>query len=99
MKKVIRLIGMFLTVVKVSASTIPVDQDPYLSDNIVSSVKNISISNINTNMNNIPREFSNLNNHNNDIIETFDNIEGYQNNNDFIKEGWGPSNLISAIAC
>ena len=44
MKKVIRLIGMFLTVVKVSASTIPMDQDPYLSDNIVSSVKNISIS-------------------------------------------------------
>ena len=44
MKKVIRVIGMIITVVKVSASTLPMDQDPYLSDNIVSSVKDISIS-------------------------------------------------------
>ena len=39
-----RVIGMIITVVKVSASTLPMDQDPYLSDNIVSSVKDISIS-------------------------------------------------------
>ena len=44
MKKLIRVIGMIFTVVKVSAGTFPMDQDPYLSDNIVSSVKNISIS-------------------------------------------------------
>ena len=39
-----RVIGMIITVVKVSAGTLPMDQDPYLSDNIVSSVKDISIS-------------------------------------------------------
>ena len=44
MKKVMRVIGMIITVVKVSAGTLPMDQDPYLSDNIVSSVKDISIS-------------------------------------------------------
>jgi len=44
MKKVMRIIGMFFTIVKVSASTLPMNQDPYLSDNIVSSVKDISIS-------------------------------------------------------
>ena len=44
MKKVMRVIGMFFTIVKLSAGTMPMDQDPSLSDNIVSSVKDISIS-------------------------------------------------------
>ena len=44
MKKVIRIIGMCFTVIKVSAATVGLDQDPYLSDNIVASVQNISIS-------------------------------------------------------
>ena len=44
MKKVMRVIGIIFTIVKVSASTLPMDQDPYLSDNITSSVKDISIS-------------------------------------------------------
>ncbi len=44
MKKLIRVIGMIFTIVRVSAGTFPMDQDPYLSDNIVSSVKDISIS-------------------------------------------------------
>ena len=35
---------MIFTIVRVSAGTFPMDQDPYLSDNIVSSVKDISIS-------------------------------------------------------
>ena len=39
-----RVIGLFFTIVKVSAGTLPMEQDPYLSDNIVSSVKDISIS-------------------------------------------------------
>jgi len=43
MKKVIRLLGIFFTIVKVSAGTIGIEQDPYLSDNIVASVQNISI--------------------------------------------------------
>ena len=44
MKKVIRVIGMIFTIVKVSAGTLPADNDAYLSDNILSSVKDISIS-------------------------------------------------------
>ena len=44
MKKVIRIIGIFFTIVKVSAGTIGINQDPYLSDNIVTSVQDISIS-------------------------------------------------------
>ena len=44
MKKIIRIIGMLLTVVKVSASTVGLDQDPYLSGNIIASVQDISIS-------------------------------------------------------
>jgi len=44
MKKVIRIIGIFFTIVKVSAGTVGINQDPYLSDNIVTSVQDISIS-------------------------------------------------------
>jgi len=44
MKKVIRVIGMIFTIVKVSAETLPADNDAYLSDNILSSVQDISIS-------------------------------------------------------
>ena len=44
MKKVIRVIGMIFTIVKVSAGTLPADNDAYLTDNILSSVKDISIS-------------------------------------------------------
>ncbi len=44
MKKVIRVIGMIFTIVKVSAGTLPTDNDAYLTDNILSSVKDISIS-------------------------------------------------------
>ena len=43
MKKVIRVIGMIFTIVKISAGTLPADNDVYLSDNILSSVKDISI--------------------------------------------------------
>mgnify|MGYP001284641917 CR=1 FL=1 len=43
MKKIIRVIGMFFTIVKVSAGTVGLDQDPYLSDNIVGSIQDISI--------------------------------------------------------
>ena len=39
-----RVIGMIITVVKVSAGTLPMDQDPHLSDNTVSSLNDISIS-------------------------------------------------------
>ena len=42
MKKLIRLIGILFTIVKVSAGTVGIDQDPYLSDNIVVSVQDIS---------------------------------------------------------
>ena len=44
MKKVIRIIGMFFTIVKVSAGIVGFDQDLYLSDNIVGSIQDISIS-------------------------------------------------------
>ena len=44
MKKVIRIIGIFFTIVKVSAETVGVEYDTYLSDNIVTSVQDISIS-------------------------------------------------------
>ena len=44
MKKIMRIIGIFITIVKVSAGTSGIDQDPYLSNNIVESVKDISIS-------------------------------------------------------
>ena len=44
MKKIIRLTGMFLTIVKLSVGAISPDTDPYLSDNILGSVQNISIS-------------------------------------------------------
>ena len=40
----IRLIGIIFIVVKVSAATVGFEQDPYLSDNIVTSVKEISMS-------------------------------------------------------
>ena len=39
-----RVIGMLFTIVKVSAGTVGLDQDPYLSDQIVNSVQDISIS-------------------------------------------------------
>ena len=39
-----RIIGIFITIVKVSAGTSGIDQDPYLSNNIVESVKDISTS-------------------------------------------------------
>ena len=38
MKKIMRTMGIFITIVKVSAGTIGNDQDPYLSNNIVESV-------------------------------------------------------------
>ena len=44
MKKVIRIIGMFFTIVKVSAGVTDANHDPYLSDNIAKSVQDISIS-------------------------------------------------------
>ena len=44
MKKLIRTIGLLFTIVKVSAGTVDLGQDPYLSDNIVASVQDISIS-------------------------------------------------------
>ena len=44
MKRVIRILGMLFTIVKVSASTFGINQDPYLIDNIVTSVEEISIS-------------------------------------------------------
>ena len=44
MKKVIRIIGIFFTIVKVSAGTVGINQDPYLSDKIITSVQDISIS-------------------------------------------------------
>ena len=44
MKKVMRVFGMFFTIVKVSAGTVGLDQDHYLPNNIVSSVQDISIS-------------------------------------------------------
>ena len=44
MKKLIQTIGILFTIVKVSAGTVDLDQDPYLSDNIVTSVQDISIS-------------------------------------------------------
>ena len=44
MKKVIRIIGFIFTIVKASAGTVGIDQDPYLSNNIVSTVQDISIS-------------------------------------------------------
>ena len=44
MKKLIRTIGILFTIVKVSAGTVDLDQDPYLSDNIVTTVQDISIS-------------------------------------------------------
>ena len=37
MKKLIQTIGILFTIVKVSAGTVDLDQDPYLSDNIVTS--------------------------------------------------------------
>ena len=44
MKKVIRVIGMFVIIVKVSVGAVGLDQDPYLSDNIVESIQDITIS-------------------------------------------------------
>ena len=44
MKKIIRLTGIFLTIVKLSVGAISPDTDPYLSDNILGSVQDISIS-------------------------------------------------------
>ena len=44
MKKIIRIIGIIITIVKVSAETVEAEYDPYLSDNIVTSVQDISIS-------------------------------------------------------
>ena len=44
MKKVIRITGMFLTIIKLSVGAVSPDTDPFLSDNIVASVKEISIS-------------------------------------------------------
>ena len=44
MKKVIRIIGMFFTIVKVSAGVIDANHDPYLSNHIATSVQDISIS-------------------------------------------------------
>ena len=44
MKKVIRTIGILFTIVKISAGTVNLDEDPYLSDNIVAPVQDISIS-------------------------------------------------------
>ena len=44
MKKLIRTIGILFTIVKVSAGTVDLDQDPYLSNNIIASVQDISIS-------------------------------------------------------
>ena len=44
MKKIIRIIGIIFTIVKVSAETVEAEYDPYLSDNIVTSVQDISIS-------------------------------------------------------
>ena len=44
MKKVLRVIGMFFAIVKVSAGTVELDQDPYLPNNIVASIQDISIS-------------------------------------------------------
>ena len=44
MKKVIRTIGILFTIVKVSAGTVDLNQDPYLAGNIVASVQDISIS-------------------------------------------------------
>ena len=44
MKKVLRIIGIIITIVKVSAEPVEGGYDPYLSDNIVTSVQDISIS-------------------------------------------------------
>ena len=44
MKKIIRITGMFLSIVKLSTAAIPAETDPYLSDNILASVQDISIS-------------------------------------------------------
>ena len=44
MKKVIRITGIFFTIFKLSAGDVSPDIDSYLSDNIVASVKDISIS-------------------------------------------------------
>ena len=44
MKKVIRITGIFFTIFKLSAGAVSPDIDSYLSDNIVASVKDISIS-------------------------------------------------------
>ena len=44
MKNFIRVIGIFFTIAKVQADMVGFDQDPYLSDNIVASIQNISIS-------------------------------------------------------
>jgi hypothetical protein len=46
MKKLIRTIGILFTIVKISAGTVNLDEDPYLSDNIVAPVQDISISNL-----------------------------------------------------
>ena len=44
MKKIIRITGIFLTIVKLSAGALSPDTDPFLSDNILASVQDISIS-------------------------------------------------------
>jgi len=44
MKKIIYITGIFLSVVKLSTAAQPVETDPYLSDNILASVQDISIS-------------------------------------------------------
>ena len=44
MKKVIRTIGILFTIVKIATGMVDLDKDPYLSDNIVASVQDISIS-------------------------------------------------------
>jgi len=44
MKKVLRIIGIIFTIVKVSAETDEINIDPYLSDNINKSIQDITIS-------------------------------------------------------